>query len=63
MFLSGLRVAGDTLVFGFEARYQRARGSFGPIFAWVANPDIDLNGWTLQFTTGMRFGGSAAPED
>lgn len=57
MFLSGLRVAGDTMAFGFEARYQRARGSFGPRFAWIVGPDIDLDGWTLQFTTGMRFGG------
>ncbi len=56
MFLSGLRVAGETLAFGFEARYQRARGSFGPVFAWVSNPDIDLDEWTLQFTVGMRFG-------
>lgn len=56
MVLSGLRVAGDTMAFGFEARYQRARGSFGPVFARVADPDIDLHGWTLQFTAGMRFG-------
>jgi hypothetical protein len=57
MVLLGLRVAGDTIACGFEGRYQSARGSFGPVFARVLNPDIDLDGWTLQFTTGMRFGG------
>ena len=56
LVLLGLRVAGETLAFGFEARHQRARGSFGPVFARVANPDIDLDGWTVQFTAGMRFG-------
>ena len=55
--LFGLRVAGDTLAVGFEARYQRARGIFGPVFAHVQSPDIDLGGWILQVTTGMRLGG------
>lgn len=54
VLLVGLRVAGDTLAFGVEGRHQRARGSFGPAFARVQDPDIDLDGWTLQFTAGMR---------
>lgn len=54
--LFGLRVSGDTIAFGFEGRYHRARGSFGPAFARVRDPDIDLGGWNLQFTTGIRFG-------
>ena len=57
MALLGLRVAGDTIACGFEGRYQSGRGSLGPVFAGVRNSDIDLDGWTLQFTTGMRFGG------
>lgn len=52
----GLRVARDTIAAGFEARYQRARGSFGPVFANLVAPDIDLGGWVLQFTTGVRVG-------
>lgn len=56
--LAGLRaVTGDTLAFGIEGRYQRARGAFGPTFARVADPDIDLGGWTLLATAGLRFGG------
>ena len=56
LVLFGLRAAGDTLALGFEARYQRARGNLGLAVADFANLDIDLGGWTLQFTTGMRFG-------
>ena len=52
----GMRVAGDTMAFGVESRYQHASGSFGPEFARVVNPDIDLDGWTLQVTAGMRLG-------
>ena len=56
--LAGLRaVTGDTLAFGLEGRYQRARGSFGPVFARVVDPDIDFGGWTMLVTAGMRFGG------
>ena len=56
MVLLGLRVSGETLAFGFEGRYQTALGSFGPVFARVQNPDIDLDGWTAQFTAGLRLG-------
>ena len=56
MVLFGLRVSGDTIAFGFEARHRWARGSFGPDFAEVIAPDIDLDGWTLQFTAGVRVG-------
>jgi hypothetical protein len=52
--LAGLRVSGDTLAFGLEGRYQKARGSFGPVFARLREPDIDLGGWTLLLTAGMR---------
>ena len=54
--LVGLRVARDVMAVGFEARYQRARGSFGGDFARVQDPDIDFNGWILQITTGIRLG-------
>ena len=54
--LVGLRVAGDRFAYGVEGRLQSARGSFGDTFGHVWNPDIDLGGWTVQFTTGMRFG-------
>ena len=57
LFLIGLRAVTETLAFGFEGRYQSARGSFGPAFARVTAPDIDLDGWTVQFTAGMRLGG------
>ena len=54
--LLGLRVAGETMAFGVEGRYQRARGSFAPVFARVRNADIDLGGWVIQGTAGLRFG-------
>lgn len=55
--LAGLRaLTGDTLALGVEARYERARGSFGPVFARVVEPDIDFGGVTLLVTAGMRFG-------
>ena len=55
--LAGLRaVTGERLAFGVEARYHRARGSFGPVFARVVEPDIDFGGLTLLATAGMRFG-------
>ncbi len=56
VMLLGLRVAGERVAYGLEGRYQRARGSFGPSFAHVRDPDIDLHGWTVQVTAGMRFG-------
>ena len=55
--LAGLRaVTGDTLAFGLEGRYQRARATFGPVFARQVDPDLDLGGWTLLGTVGLRFG-------
>ena len=56
VMLAGLRLAGDRVAYGIEGRYHRARGSFGPGFAHVQDPDIDLGGWTLQATAGLRFG-------
>jgi hypothetical protein len=56
VLLGGLRVAGEAMAFGLEGRYQRARGSFGPLFAGVVEPDIDLGGWTLSLTAGWRIG-------
>ena len=55
--LGGMRVVtGDRLAFGLEGRYQRARGMFGPVFARQLNPELDLGGWTLLGTGGLRFG-------
>ena len=55
--LAGLRtVTLDKFAFGIEARYQRARGHFGPVFARQVDPDLDLGGLTLLATAGMRFG-------
>ena len=54
VFLLGLRVVGDRLAIGMEGRHQHARGSFGPGFARVHDPDIDLNGWTISGTVGLR---------
>lgn len=54
--LLGLRMAGTTVAYGIEGRYHRARGSFGPSFAHVRDPDIDLGGWTVLATAGLRFG-------
>lgn len=56
VMLFGLRVSGERYAFGLEGRYQHARGSFGPAFARVQDPDIDLHGWTMQFTAGLRLG-------
>ena len=56
VMLLGLRLAGESVAYGIEGRYYRARGSFGPGFAHVQDPDIDLGGWTLQATAGLRFG-------
>ena len=56
LMVFGMRLAGDTMALGVESRYQRAQGSFSPVFARVINPDIDLDGWTLQATVGLRLG-------
>jgi len=56
VMLLGLRLAGNTVAYGIEGRYHRARGSFGPSFAHVRDPDIDLGGWTVLATAGLRFG-------
>ena len=56
VMLLGLRQAGETVAYGIEGRYSRARGSFGPSFAHVQDPDIDLGGWTVLATAGLRFG-------
>lgn len=47
-------MSGERVAWGFEARNQRATGTFGVEFARVKNPDIDLNGWTFQGTAGIR---------
>jgi hypothetical protein len=52
--LLGLRVSRQSIALGFEGRYMRARGSFGDTFARVIDPDIDLGGWTIQATAGVR---------
>jgi hypothetical protein len=54
--LGGLRFAGDTVSAGGEVRFQKADADLGSNFAGLANPRIDLGGWTYQFNVGMRFG-------
>lgn len=55
--LAGMRaVTLDRYAFGIEARYQRGRGHFGPVFARQVDPDLDLGGLTLLVTAGKRFG-------
>jgi hypothetical protein len=55
--LGGIRFAGDTISSGFEVRYQGADAELGSRFAGpIAEPRIDLGGWTYQFTMGIRFG-------
>ncbi|MBI2189802.1 MAG: hypothetical protein HYU37_22200 [Acidobacteria bacterium] len=56
VILAGLRVAGERLVVGMEGRHQRARGSFGPAFARIRDAEIDLHGWTVSGTIGVRLG-------
>jgi hypothetical protein len=50
--LGGIRFAGDAFSSGFEIRYQRASGDLDQDFA---APQIDLGGWTYNFTAGFRF--------
>ncbi|MBM3819871.1 MAG: hypothetical protein FJW14_12775 [Acidimicrobiia bacterium] len=52
----GLRVVSDRLALGVEGRHQTARGSFAPVFARVRDAEIDLHGWTLNGTIGLRLG-------
>jgi hypothetical protein len=56
--LGGIRFAGDTMSAGFEARYQSADAALGTRFSSpsLAEPRIDLGGWTYQMTVGVRFG-------
>lgn len=54
--LAGIRFAGDSLSAGGEVRFQKAEASLGSSFSGLADPVIDLGGWTYQFTVGMRFG-------
>jgi hypothetical protein len=56
--LGGLRFATDAITAGFEIRYHSADAALGEEFEGiVADPRIDLGGWTYQFTVGFRFGG------
>jgi hypothetical protein len=50
--LGGIRFAGDTASAGFEIKYQKATGDLDERFA---APQIDLGGWTYNFTVGVRF--------
>lgn len=52
IFLGGIRFASDTFSTGFEIRYQTADGDLNSDFA---APEIDLGGWTYNFTAGVRF--------
>jgi hypothetical protein len=52
VFLGGIRFAGDTASGGFEIKYQKATGELDENFA---APEIDLGGWTYNFTVGVRF--------
>ncbi len=55
--LGGLRVAGDAVSSGFEIRYQGADAPLARPFSNLRrDPQIDLGGWTYQFTVGWRFG-------
>jgi hypothetical protein len=58
MALGGIRFGGDTMMAGAEVRYQRADAELGQRFSspFLADPRIDLGGWTYQFTVGVRFG-------
>jgi hypothetical protein len=52
IFLAGIRFAGDVASAGFEFKYQNASGDLDNNFA---APNIDLGGWTYNFTAGIRF--------
>lgn len=51
--LGGIRFAGDSVVSGFEIRYQAAEADLPSPFA---GPKLDLGGWSYLFTIGARFG-------
>ncbi len=51
--LGGLRFGGETMSVGGEIRYRSAEGDLDENFA---APQIDLGGWTYNFTIGVRFG-------
>jgi hypothetical protein len=51
--LGGLRYGGETLSVGGEIRYHSAEGELDDRFA---GSQIDLGGWTYNFTMGVRFG-------
>ena len=50
--VGGIRFAGDSVSGGFEIKYQKATGDLNENFAV---PQIDLGGWTYNFTVGVRF--------
>ena len=50
--VGGIRFAGDSVSGGFEIKYQKATGDLNENFA---APQIDLGGWTYNFTVGVRF--------
>ena len=52
VFLGGIRFVGDHAAGGFEIKYQKATGDLDANFA---APQIDLGGWTYNFTVGVRF--------
>lgn len=52
VILGGIRFVGDTASGGFEIKYQKAKGELDNNFA---APQIDLGGWTYNFTAGIRF--------
>lgn len=52
VFLGGIRFVGDSASGGFEIKYQKATGDLDANFA---APQIDLGGWTYNFTVGVRF--------
>jgi len=54
--LGGIRFGSDTVSAGGEVRFQKADADFDANFAGVANPSIDLGGWTYLVNVGMRFG-------
>lgn len=52
--LGGIRFPVGTIVFGGEARWQKAEGT-GLLSAGFLGDKIDLGGWAANFTLGVRF--------
>jgi hypothetical protein len=50
--LGGIRFAGESVSSGFEVRYHKADADLDDRFA---GSNIDLGGWTYNFTVGIRF--------